>query len=84
MPMTSKIQRSGLLIMILILGYMPFFYGSLAWWPHDRWIRILCGPVAVLLSAVLVGMAATRHSKWWLLSLIAPISGMALLLTASI
>lgn len=82
--MNSGVKRVGLLLAILILGYMPFLYGSLAWWPHDHWVRILSGPVAVILSAVLVGAAASRLSIWWLLSLIAPISGIALLLTASI
>ena len=84
--MTHKAKLAGLLIAILILGYMPFLYGTLiwSWWPHNRWVRIISGPIAVILSAALAGGAASRLSKWWLLTLIAPLVGILILLTASV
>lgn len=82
--MTIKWKQVGILAAILILGYMPFMYGSLTWWPHNRWVGILSGPVAIIASAALTGAAAGRLSKWWLLALFAPLSGIILLLTASV
>jgi hypothetical protein len=84
MPITGKWKQFGLLVAILAIGYMPVLYGTLAWWPHNHWARILCGPVAVVADAALVGAAATRFSKWWLLALIAPLFGIIVLLTASV
>ena len=74
----------GLLVVILALSYMPVLYGTVAWWPHNRWARLLSGPVAVLVGATLAGVAASRFSKWWLLALIAPLFGVIILLTASV
>jgi hypothetical protein len=82
--MSVKWKQLGLFFIIGVLGYMPFLYGTLAWWPHNRWARILSGPVAVLASAVLIGVAASRFSKWWLLAIIVPLAGIMLLLTASV
>ena len=72
------------LVGILVLSYLPVLYGTLAWWPHNRWARIISGPIAVVLSAILVGMAASRFSKWWLLAFIAPLFGVLILLTSSV
>jgi hypothetical protein len=84
MPITAKWKQLGVLITVLVVGYMPVFYETLAWWPHNRWARILCGPVAMVLDAALVGAAANRFSKWWLLALIVPMIGIIVLLTASV
>lgn len=81
--MTRKFKHGGLLLGVLILGYIPFIYEQSAWLPHDPWVGILLGPVATALSAMLVGVAASRFSKWWLLALIAPFCGMLLLMTAN-
>jgi uncharacterized membrane protein YqjE len=55
--MTQRAKMVGLLIVILVLGYMPSLYGMFAWtWlPHNRWVRIIVGPVAVIASAALAG-----------------------------
>jgi glucose-6-phosphate-specific signal transduction histidine kinase len=84
MSVAAKWKQAALLVAILVLGYMPVLYGTLSWWPHDRWARILSGPVAVVASALLVGLAVSRSSKWWLCALIAPLFGIVVLLTASV
>ncbi len=82
--MITKWKQAALLLAILFFGYMPILYGTLSGWPHFAWSRFLFGPIAVLASAVLVGVATTRFSRWWLLAVIAPLVGMIALLTASI
>jgi hypothetical protein len=84
MPVSAKWKQVGLFVIVLALGCMPVLYGTLAWWPHNRWVRILSGPVAVVAAAALAGAAASRFSKWWLLALIAPLFGIIILLTASV
>jgi hypothetical protein len=84
MSISARWQQAGLLVIILALGYLPVLYGTLAWWPHNRWARILSGPVAVVAGAALAGAAASRFSKWWLLALLAPLFGIIVLLTASV
>ena len=68
----------------LVVSQMPWCYGALGWWPHDRFARILSEPVAVIASAALIGAAASRGPKWWLIALIAPVAAIMLLLTAGV
>jgi hypothetical protein len=84
MPIGAKWKQVSLLVVILVLSYMPILYGTLAWWPHNRWARMLSGPVAVVAAAALTGAIAERFSKWWLLALVAPLFGIIVLLTASV
>lgn len=77
-------KKPAILVIILTLGYMPFIYGAVGWWPHNHWIRILSGPIAIIASAALAGASAARFSKWWLLTLIAPLAGIMLLVTESV
>ena len=84
MPMRTKWKQALFLVSILVLGYLPVLYATATWWPHDRWSRLLSGPVSVVAGAALVGAAATRFSKWWLLALVAPLFGLIFLLTEGV
>lgn len=83
MRISIKWKQSGPLVAILFLGYMPVLFGRLNWWPHDVWVQVLCGPIAVVIDAAWMGAAANRFSRWWLLALIAPLWSVLVLLTAS-
>jgi hypothetical protein len=76
-------RKAGLLAAVLVLGYMPWLYGTMIfrWFPENIWVSLLFGPVAVIARAALAGGAAARFSKWWLLTLVVPLAGMILLLT---
>lgn len=46
-PMRLAQLRHELVVFTpLSYSYLPVRYGTLAWWPHNQWARIISGPVA--------------------------------------
>ena len=51
--------------------------------PHNVYLIFIGIPLIVLLALVLAIVAAVRGSRWWLLSIILPLSGILAILSAA-
>lgn len=51
--------------------------------PHNVYLIFVGIPLVVLLALVLAIVAAVRGSRWWLLSIVLPLSGILAILSAA-
>lgn len=51
--------------------------------PHNVYLIFVGIPLIVLLAMALTVVAAVRGSKWWLLSIVLPLSGILAILSAA-